>query len=279
MLPPSSEDDAPILGPAISGEMLRRRREAQERQERENDERSLADVLAGLRARADAELAAWRALPCSGELEHVTRCADGYATGCERRNDPSCPRRQLVEAKRKADAERAIARKQAAERGMPERVLRHVYDRDALETAAVLRLREAFAATPRPDIVVLSGSPGVGKTTAAGAWCVRSGGRFTTISELARLDRYDDEKWRAVSRCRALVIDELGNEFLDGKGFLLGAIDALVNDRYAEQLPTVITTNLGVEEFRARYGDRVADRIREAGRFVVIAGESMRRKS
>ena len=81
-----------------------------------------------------------------------------------------------------------------------------------------------------------------------------------------------------IQQAAALVVDDLGTEYLDGKGFFLANFDALVNHRYSHRLPTVITTNLKVDEFR-KYGVRVVDRIREVGVFLSVNAPSMRRRS
>ena len=54
-------------------------------------------------------------------------------------------------------------------------------------------------------------------------------------------------------------------------------VDTLpTRQRHGHRRLTVCTTNLKASDFRARYGERVADRIRECGAFVEIAGTSRR---
>src|SRR5690606_41573051 len=53
----------------------------------------------------------------------------------------------------------------------------------------------------------------------------------------------------------------------------------LIDDRHEMRRPTVITSNLSPEEFRQRYGERIADRIRQMGLVVLCVGESLRRKA
>ena len=100
--------------------------------------------------------------------------------------------------------------------------------------------------------------------------------RFVDVSRFSRSSRYDDEQMGPLERCSMLAIDDLGMEYADAKGSFLSLLDGLVNARYAASLRTVITTNLGAGAFRERYGERVADRIREVGRYVEIADPSMR---
>lgn len=60
------------------------------------------------------------------------------------------------------------------------------------------------------------------------------------------------------------------------KGAFTNSLDGLVDARYRHLLPTVITTNLRAEEFKARYGARAIDRLRERGEFVELNGASLR---
>lgn len=152
------------------------------------------------------------------------------------------------------------------------------------ETRAMRAVREQLA--ERLMLVVLSGTRGSGKTTAAAWWLAQRQPKhdyvytqnpfFIDANHLARWPRYDDSKMERIEKALCLVIDDLGVEYDDKQGNFRSLFDALVNARYASMLPTVITTNLNAEQFKERYGERVADRIREVGRFVSIADESLR---
>lgn len=142
-----------------------------------------------------------------------------------------------------------------------------------------------FAAGPK-TLLVLSGSPGSGKSFAAGRFLYDASdgstwttARFVDVSTLARMPRYDEKAMKEIEEASALVIDDLGMEFDDKSGAFRSLLDAVINARYANALKTVITTNLDATAFKARYGERVADRIREVGAFVVCGGESLRRMS
>ena len=132
--------------------------------------------------------------------------------------------------------------------------------------------------------VVLSGGVGVGKSAAAAVWLrerlVAHGRiwmRWLHAHHLARAARSDDgDQVALLEKVDFLVLDDLGTEFLDAKGWLSATLDSIVHQRHGARRPTVVTTNLDVEAFRARYGERVADRIRECGAFVHVAGGSMR---
>lgn len=86
-----------------------------------------------------------------------------------------------------------------------------------------------------------------------------------------------EDVWRKARRASVLVIDDLGREYADVHGRWVSELDLLIDDRHESMLRTIITSNLSVDEFKARYGERIADRIRQDGKVVVCAGESLRR--
>lgn len=153
----------------------------------------------------------------------------------------------------------------------------------ALRSTLALRAARQFMAQEDKSILVLGGTPGSGKTFAA-SWCcaqVPHSARFIDSHRLARLDRY--KEMDDLETVALLVLDDLGIEYLDEKGAFLSKVDGLVNARYAAELRTVITTNLPWKaesekkpDFRRRYGERVADRIREVGEFIGITEPSLR---
>jgi DNA replication protein DnaC len=177
-------------------------------------------------------------------------------------------------------------RRDLAANGCPVKDLERALSGKVDETPAVVAARSSLA--EGMVLSVLGGRRGTGKTTAAAWWLVqrrepsrylRTGpARFVDASALSRWPRFDDERMRELERASALVIDDLGIEYDDKGGAFRSFLDGLVNARYAAQLPTLITTNLPASEFKARYGERVADRIRECGRYVELDGESLRRR-
>lgn len=135
------------------------------------------------------------------------------------------------------------------------------------------------------DVLVLSGGIGTGKTLAACWWAEKGakpgtpfpGSVFMTAAELARWPRYDMAKMSALLERPHLVIDDLGTEYMDDKGNFMAVLDEVIGTRCANMRRTVITTNLSAKGFRERYGARITDRIVECGRFVSIAGDSLRK--
>jgi IstB-like ATP binding protein len=133
------------------------------------------------------------------------------------------------------------------------------------------------------SLIVLSGGVGAGKTSAA-CWWLRERARrgvagwFMTAALLARWPRYDVGEMARLLRIDALVIDDLGTEYMDDKGNFMAILDEVIDSRTANEKQTLVTTNLGVEAFRERYKDRVADRIRESGRFLSVSAPSRRHR-
>jgi DNA replication protein DnaC len=164
-----------------------------------------------------------------------------------------------------------------ARMGLPPRALAVVEAGNLRETAALKALRGDVGLT------ALSGGAGSGKTVAAVAWLhgwaverCSVVGLFVSSAAIARWERYDDREMGRLFAPDRLVIDDLGAEFLDAKGAYLSVLDELVNERYSHKRATVLTTNLPIDGFRARYGERIADRIRESGKFISTADASMR---
>lgn len=126
--------------------------------------------------------------------------------------------------------------------------------------------------------LILSGPKGVGKTVAAAWWSLRRKAaplflRASTFAASSRYNRDERERWMGAS---ALVLDDLGAEYVDAKGSFLVDLDELVDVFYGDKRPLLITTNCGAGAFKERYGERIADRIRECGAFFEWSGPSFR---
>lgn len=173
-------------------------------------------------------------------------------------------RRMIEDAKRKSESESEI----------PPNFLQLCKSGSLEPTQATSELHDA------DKMVCLSGNPGCGKTVAAADWLWRNlPGLFIKSARLARWDRYDNESMNRLLRARRLVIDDLGTEYQDAKGNFMAILDEIIDVRHDHSRPTVITTNLDAPAFKLRYGERIADRIREDGRFVSLSGGSMRKKA
>lgn len=183
----------------------------------------------------------------------------------------------------KQEAEQEARRIDAARRELeavmrdsqaPARSVRVVLSGEARDTRAMAAVR-AFMAS-ESSALVLAGGKGCGKSTAA-VWAIaeRRAGHFRYAGELAGLSRDDDER-RRVTRAPLLVIDDLGVEYLDDKGWFAAFFDEVIVRRHDNELKTIITTNLPKAKFSARYrSERVLDRL-ATGMFVEIPEGSMR---
>ena len=76
--------------------------------------------------------------------------------------------------------------------------------------------------------------------------------------------------------CDLLIIDDLGTEF--STKFTLSIAYNIINERILRKKPTVINTNLSVDELESRYGERILSRL--IGEYTVkqFKGEDIRPK-
>lgn len=139
---------------------------------------------------------------------------------------------------------------------------------EAVDTCA------AWAQAPH-GWLLLTGNPGTGKTHLAAAIVNRVlvlGGRpvFCVVPRLVamlrrsqgeadreRRDR-DDSRWDALLDAAVLVIDDLGAE--RSTPFAVEQLYDLINWRYNQRAPTVITTNCRLEDMDGRIASRLRDR-------------------
>ena len=100
-------------------------------------------------------------------------------------------------------------------------------------------------------------------------------------TRLASVNGYNSE-FEKLAQVSLMVLDDLGIEYLDKNGNFLQRLDEIMDERYSNYRKTIITTNLNSEDFKARYGERIADRIREGfghgGAFMELSDKSMRSK-
>lgn len=200
-------------------------------------------------------------------------------------------REKAAEERKRQEARARFVRAEAPKRlvnlGAPQRAV-DAWEAGLRDTESV-RAVDAFLGAGK-TFCVLSGGAGAGKTVAAvhgmaqrllldkreSPPCI-----FIRASECARLGLYDAED-KAMTRqmhgAGLLVVDDLGAEFMAEGGVWRGLFDELVDVRYGEGAPTIFTTNLSPDAFRARYGDRVADRIRHTGAFKGCGDASLREK-
>lgn len=120
----------------------------------------------------------------------------------------------------------------------------------------------------------LQGAPGVGKTTLAlciGNWLIEQEkpAIFRTVPDL--LDQLRETfrdgadvdfstRWTAMRECNLLILDDFGTE--SDTPFANEKLLTLINHRWMERIPTIVTTNLTLDELYRRY-KRIASRIED----------------
>jgi DNA replication protein DnaC len=267
----SDDDGNEIHGPVPSGEWVREHREKLVADAERREDGDWKGALHDLVKAGEERLGRFRLAICSGGRDELAvMCNGDNESQCEFNRDSDCPKRKLDNAVAVKDRRRRWL-KQA---GVSERVLKAVFDEPPQQTEAV-RLLDNAVNREGTCLVVLQGGVGCGKTCAAALWATKVDAHWVTAKALARMSAYDDEA-KNLEKRRHLVIDDLGTEYADAKGFFLSNLDGLIDARYADELPTVITTNVAADEFKARYGARIADRIRGAGAWVEVGGTSLR---
>lgn len=75
-----------------------------------------------------------------------------------------------------------------------------------------------------------------------------------------------------------LVIDDLGEEAKEVScyGNIITPVADILSSRYRDGKPTIITTNLDAQGIREKYGDRIADRMREQFEIIPFINPSFR---
>lgn len=184
------------------------------------------------------------------------------------------PLQERYEWRRQAEIERRARRPRLLidRLGWPARAVSEAQGAD--ETKPAIRAVAEWQRTESHCLLVLSGKRGVGKTVAAAWWALQQPGavEFVTAQEFVTASSFDGERDRWIT-ADALVLDDIGVEYQDVKGAASSAIDALVNEFYSQGRPLIMTTNLGRAEFKARVGERIADRIRECKGWREFANE------
>jgi DNA replication protein DnaC len=200
-------------------------------------------------------------------------------------------RREAEEAARMAQAARHATFVACLGVGMPLRALK------ALEAITATQATGALPAPPE-GVALLAGPPGTGKTVAAVAVAHAAmtaamdknpertkenperTAIFVRAVTLARASAYGAETQSTLERVagtRLLILDDLGAEFASSVWDML--LFEILDTRHGAMLPTVITSNLGRDAIRQRYGERFAERVREGGAAHFLNGESLRGQS
>lgn len=183
-----------------------------------------------------------------------------------------------AEEARRAETQRIEGRRRDLRAaGFPLRAIDSAMVADA--TAAPI-VRVASWDPSKASTLVISGSKGCGKTVAATWWAMHQPTvpRFIRAATFAASSRYERADRNELLEAPALVLDDLGTEYLDAKGSFLVDLDELMDVFYGDCKPLLITTNSSLEDFRTRVGERFADRMRECAVFWATSARSLRRQ-
>lgn len=156
-----------------------------------------------------------------------------------------------------------------------------------LKLTSALGQVQSWSQTTR-NLLILSGGVGVGKSVAAAWWMAqmvvdmkptpRTPRHWWRAMLVARRGVYSDEHEMLYS-VRGLVIDDVGTEYSDVRGFFGSTLEDVVDHRYENGLPTLLTTNMRPADFCERYGERIHDRLCECGAWIALVGRSLRKQS
>ena len=135
--------------------------------------------------------------------------------------------------------------------------------------------------------LVLSGTPGTGKSTAMAAirntlreYCVSAKQFNSSDFPVLFLENVELTERQILGGdwCRVLLLDDVGVEQTEIKeyGNIIQPFVKIVEERYNRCLPLVLSTNLNGNEFMQRYGLRTADRLREMAMTIKYEGKSYR---
>lgn len=131
--------------------------------------------------------------------------------------------------------------------------------------------------------VYLHGAVGTGKTYAIWAFAhllKEDEYQIWNVSELLRKLRPTDGSYDPIdvqemaAYRRFLVLDDIGVE--KPSEWVLETIYGLLNFRYENELPTILTSNLSLGELSAKLGERIASRLAEMCEVLELKGEDKR---
>lgn len=147
--------------------------------------------------------------------------------------------------------------------------------------------RYAQSFTPKSDSILFFGRTGLGKThlSLSIANEVIAKGYNVVYAPIARVlqqiereyfsrENKDSKTLESVINCDLLIIDDLGTEFKTS--FVTSTIYDIINSRILSGRPTLINTNLSLEELENQYSERVVSRISHGYKKFTFVGEDVR---
>ena len=149
--------------------------------------------------------------------------------------------------------------------------------------------RYAHSFSEKSPNLLFSGDTGLGKTFLSA--CIartvadsghsvvyESAGHLFAKLERAKFEGGEEARQEAAkyTACDLLIVDDLGTE-MAGQ-FVTSALYTLINDRLLERKPTIISTNLTVEDLTRRYSPQIVSRLRGSYVRVPFLGDDIRVK-
>lgn len=235
-------------------------------------------------AYAMRELAAHRELARAWDLAHPEAAARWKALA---ERVTAATRERETQEREAADTDRRLRTQgeRLSRSGVGERSLAAAVNPDDTEALAVVK---RWLPDHSLTWLALCGTKGTGKSVAA-TWAVREvirgGGtaRFRRTSDLARLSNFDAgaDELDCLKRVHLLVLDDFGSELLSA--FARDKLDEVLDHRHEHYGRTVLTSNLswiGAGGMAERLGERLTDRLKQAGRCVQLSpANSLRRRA
>ena len=193
-----------------------------------------------------------------------------------------CPRRIIERKEQKFEA--LLKKSRLSARYLDKKFTNFMLSDD--NRAAFLVCKSYADRIPRDNGLFLSGPTGTGKTHLAVAVLQESllkghSGLFVTMPDF--LDEIKSsfapgaEKSDIMNEAKKtslLVLDDVGTEKLTD--FVAEQMFTLINHRYVNKLPTIITSNLDISALADRIGPRVSSRLREMCSGITLNGADYR---
>lgn len=158
----------------------------------------------------------------------------------------------------------------------------------ALDDAAIYLARIIENPLCSKNWLHIQGSIGTGKTTLAQAVAqvyrieTQCKIKLETADALARYCRIEtnNERYESAMKWQSLLlIDDIGTEPGEVLSFgnVITPTAEILYQRYNLRLPTIYTTNLNGADLKAKYGERIIDRMREKAQILTLDGISFRK--
>lgn len=155
--------------------------------------------------------------------------------------------------------------------------------------AAIDKAAKFLTSDKRKFGLMIAGTCGNGKTTLMKAIENASSGLSKHLQLTTRMEIFDAkdvaqfsrdyEQFRAFRGRGVVALEDIGREPAEvvTYGNVSNPIVDLIEYRYANLLPTFVTTNLTAKEIREKYGARVADRLNEMFEVLIIPSGTFRK--